>query len=191
MNEKPLSVLYSIAEHYHRDAVDFAARFDVLWENQTHKTGRIKTFVDLLMACECALKSHSVLGRLNDDPKQVYVDIRKASHSIGKLADLASFLSDRSNYDFLKERLQPFSVFIRYSLDAYETFFPALMEWDNAEINYSGTIGNTLWILAVRNCLESLNESLNYKFSGFVTSDIGAIFEHDRQMKGFMESIKK
>lgn len=39
----------SIAEHYFHDARDFAARFDVPWENQTHKTGRIKSFVDLHM----------------------------------------------------------------------------------------------------------------------------------------------
>ncbi|BAN34585.1 hypothetical protein SCD_n00743 [Sulfuricella denitrificans skB26] len=191
MTEKPLSVLYSIAEHYYHDAFDFAARFDVLWKIETHKTGQIKAFVDLLMACECALKSHAILGNFDADPKQVYCDIRKAGHSIERLADLACFLSDRSNYDFLKERLQPFSVIIRYSLEAYDTFFPAFVEWDNAEIHYSGTIGNTQWCFAVRKCLQSLLESLTDKFSGLATPDIGAIFEHERQMKEFIEAIKK
>lgn len=56
-----MSVLRSLAEHFHRDAVDFGARFDLLWEAGPlmHKMGRTKTFTDLLMGCECALKAQS------------------------------------------------------------------------------------------------------------------------------------
>lgn len=55
MNLKPMSVLHSLAEHFHRDAVDFGARFDLLWEAGPlmHKMGRTKSFTDLLMGCEC------------------------------------------------------------------------------------------------------------------------------------------
>ena len=191
MDTKPLSVLYSIAEHYHRDAWDFASRFDVLWENQTHKTGRIKSFVDLLMGCECALKSHVILGRLSDDPKVVYSIIRKASHQIGALAQAACYLQDRSPYETLEQRLQAFSVFIRYSLDAYETFFPSYIERHEAKLNYSQTIGNNPWVLEIRALLGNLLESSSGTFSGFVTDDINAIIEHEKQMKEFMESIGK
>lgn len=191
MIEKPLSIQYSVAEHYHRDASDFAARFDILWESQTHKTGRIKSFVDLLMSCECALKSHVFLSRLQKNPTDTYALIRKAGHRIAPLADEATFLEDRSSYEFLKERLDGFSVFIRYSLDAYETFFPFLLERDEAKLNYSGTIGNNAWVLEVRRCLATLLDSSNSKFSGLVTSDICAIFKHEKQMQEFMESIRK
>lgn len=191
MDVKPLSVLYSIAEHYHRDAFDFASRFDVLWEDQTHKTGRIKSFVDLLMACECVLKSHIILGRLSDDPKDVYSRIRKASHQIEPLAKAACYLEDRSSYEAIAQRLHEFSVFIRYSLDAYETFFPSYIERCEAKLNYSQTIGNNSWVLEVRTILGTLLDSSNDRFSGFVTDDIGAIVEHEKQMKEFIELIRK
>lgn len=191
MLEKPSSIQYSVAEHYHRDAIDFAGRFDILWERQTHKTGRIKSFVDLLMSCECVLKSHVFLGRLENDPTDTYILIRRAGHQIAQLADKANFLENRSDYEFLKEELDDFSVFIRYSLDAYETFFPFLPENDEVKLNYSGTIGNNAWVLQVRHCLATLLDKSKSKFSGLVTSDIGAIFVHEEEMKKFMESLHK
>ena len=142
MKTKPISILHSIAEHYAQDAQDFAERFDVLWEKQLHKTGRIKSFVDLMMACERGLKAHVALGRVSEDPTEVYQMIRRASHRIEPLAQAATFLSDRSTYDELASRLDSFSVFIRYSLDAYETFFPLLVERDALKLNYSQTVGN-------------------------------------------------
>ncbi|MDI3514192.1 MAG: hypothetical protein PWP40_1421 [Rhodocyclaceae bacterium] len=71
---KPMSIAHTLAEHFHRDSVDFAQRFDLLWEAGPlmHKLGRIKSFIDLLMACECALKAHGFLGRLNEDPREIY-----------------------------------------------------------------------------------------------------------------------
>lgn len=182
---------YSVAEHYHRDAVDFVGRFDILWESQTHKTGRIKSFVDLLMSCECILKSHVFLGHLADNPTDTYILIRKAGHQIALLADEATFLEDRSGYDFLKKALNDFSVFIRYSLDAYEAFFPFLSENDEVTLNYSGTIGNNAWVLEVRQCLAKLLDKSKSQFSGLVTSDIGAIFVHEEEMNRFMKSIRK
>ena len=107
--EKPTSVHHSIAEYYWLDARDFLSRFDALWEVEAHKTGRIKTFVDLLMGCECALKSHIMLGLLEKCPKEAYSTLRKASHKISTLADSATLNKDRSTYDFLKNELSTFS----------------------------------------------------------------------------------
>ncbi len=188
---KPLSILYSIAEHYAQDARDFAERFDILWEKQLHKTGRIKSFVDLMMACECGLKAHVALGRVNEDPTEVYKMIRRASHRIEPLAQAATFLSDRSTYDELTSRLDSFSVFIRYSLEAYDTFFPLLVERDDAKLNYSQTVGNNRWVLEVRRLLEPLLASVSEELAGFVTDDIKEIFAHERQMQEFMETFKK
>lgn len=186
---KPLSILRTIAQHYAQDARDFLDRFDLLWEDQLHKTGRIKSFVDLLMACECALKAHVVLGKSSDDPVVVYKGIRKAGHRIAPLAKAAVFLSSRSIYDELALRLDRFSVFIRYSLDAYETFFPSYVERHEAELNYSQTIGNPVWVLEVRALLIPLLDSLSDELGGFVTDDIRAILEHERQMKEFIDSV--
>ncbi len=188
MQPKQLSILHSIAEHYLRDGQDFSSRFDLLWEEELHKTGRIKSFVDLLMACECTLKAHVALGRLNDDPKEVYRSIRKAGHQIAPLAAAAHFLEDRTSYEGLSSRLQDFSVFVRYSLDAYETFFPFFVERTEAKIDYSRTIGNNTWVLETRELLKPLQAAANDFLSGFVTNDIAAIIEHERQMKAFMEA---
>lgn len=187
---RPLSILRTIAHHYTEDARDFVERFDLLWENQLHKTGRIKSFVDLLMACECVLKAHVMLGRSSDDPREVYKEIRKASHQIGPLAKAAVFLTDRSIYDELARRLDNFSVLIRYSLDAYETFFPSYIERHEAKLNYSHTIGNSPWVLEVRALIVPLLDSVSDELGGLVTDDIGAILEHERQIREFIDSVQ-
>lgn len=191
LEEKPISIRRTIAEYYWLDAMDFLARFNALWERETHKTGRIKTFVDLLMACECALKAHAMLGAESECPKETYRKIRKASHRIDKLADLACLNSDRSKYEFAKKELQDFSVFIRYSLEAYDVFFPILEGWDQAEINHAKTIGNHLWVTSVRECTQALVDELNPHFTGLVTMDIGKIFAHAEEMRAFMVEAKQ
>jgi hypothetical protein len=191
VDEMPISLMRSISKHYFYDARDFAARFDVLWENQTHKTGRIKSFVDLHMSAECVLKAHIFLGRHDDDPKEVYRLVRKAGHSIGALADTAAYLSDRTNYDAIKVQLDEFSVLIRYSLDAYDMFFPSLLERDEAKLKYSETIGNHLWVLGVRAMIGALVDSVADELTGLVSMDIAAILENERQMREFMDSVAK
>lgn len=188
MQPKQFSILHSIAEHYLRDGEDFSFRFDLLWEEALHKTGRIKSFVDLLMASECTLKAHIALGRLKDDPKEVYRTIRKAGHQIAPLAAAAHFLEDRASYEGLSSRLQDFSVFVRYSLDAYETFFPFFVERNEAKIDYSRTIGDNTWVLETRELLRPLQAAANKALTGFVINDIAKIIEHERRMKAFMEA---
>lgn len=184
-----LSISQTIAEHYHRDARDFSKRFDTLWEDQLHKTGRIKTFVDLVMGCECALKSHVFLGQRDQDPVDTYNKIRRAGHNVGKLSTLASFMQERDTYEAIANDLERFSVFIRYSLDAYSTFFPALAERADAPIHYSRTIGNNDWVLNVRKRLEVLIEVACPELTGEVNPDICAILDHELKMEEFMRTI--
>ncbi|MGV8897876.1 MAG: hypothetical protein ACOH2B_01350 [Burkholderiaceae bacterium] len=193
MDSKPLSVLLTLAEHFHLDAVDFATRFDFLWEAGPlmHKMGRTKTFIDLLMGCECALKAHCFLSHLNEEPSKIYSAVRRLGHKIGDLADYAAFLQDRSEYDRLKSQLANFPIFLRYSLDAYETFFPSFIDREAADLNYSKTIGDNAWVSQVRASLDSLNTSVASQFSGFVTDDIGEIFAHERAMKELAKLLKK
>lgn len=188
MKIKPASLLHSIAEHFHHDASDFIDRFDILWESQTHKTGRIKTFVDLLMGCECELKAHAILSRLQDDPLEVYKSVRAAGHRIDRLTEMAHFMEDRTHYDFLKDNLLGKSVFIRYSLDAYDTFFP--FDYDDADINYSETIGNHVWVMQIRRHLKLMIDASNDEFTGMVSNDISELFALESQMTSFMEKIR-
>lgn len=189
MKTLSISIQHSVADHYHKDARDFAARFDTLWEDQLHKTGRIKNFVDLVMGCECALKCHVFLGRLDQDPDETYRLIGRAGHSAEKISKLATLLQDRSIYELVGSKLSPFSVFIRYSLDAYSTFFPALTDWADAPINHTATIGNNAWVLGVRGDLERLIDSSSPEFSGIVRHEIDAIIQHEQEMEEFMRRI--
>lgn len=189
MKTLPISVQHSVAGFYYRDARDFAARFDTLWEDQLHKTGRIKSFVDLVMGCECALKSHVFLSRLDQDPDKTYKQIRRAGHSTKKLSVLASFLADRSLYENVGAKLAPFSVLVRYSLDAYSTFFPALSDWADAPINHTATVGNNTWVLGVREDLQQLIDSSSPEFTGFVSDDIVAIIQNEQELEAFMRRV--
>lgn len=189
MKTLPLSIQHAVADHYYKDASDFAARFDTLWEDQLHKTGRIKSFVDLVMGCECALKCHVFLGRLNQDPVETYGMIRSAGHNAEQLSKLATFLQDRSLYELVGSRLAPFSVLVRYSLDAYSTFFPAVTDWAAAPVNYAATIGNNAWVLAVRDRLRQLIDSSSPEFSGAISHDIEAIIQHEQDMEEFMRRV--
>lgn len=193
MNLKPMSVLHSLAEHFHRDAVDFGARFDLLWEAGPlmHKMGRTKSFTDLLMGCECALKAHAFLSHLEGNPVEVYRSIRKCGHNIGALSDYANFLKDRADYNFLKTELDAFPVFLRYSLDANEAFFPSFVDRTEADLNYSKTIGDNAWVLNIRESLERLNTSSEDSFGGFITDGIEDIFAHEKSMKQFAETCLK
>ncbi|MCU1125281.1 hypothetical protein JAK51_03375 [Stenotrophomonas maltophilia] len=189
MRTLPISVQHSIADFYHRDARDFALRFDALWENQLHKTGRIKSFVDLLMGCECALKSHVFLSHLDRDPDETYKLVRKAGHNSERLSALATFLEDRSLYERAGSKLAPFSVIVRYSLDAYSTFFPALSNWADAPINHAATVGRNSWVLGVRADLQELIDSSSPEFTGLVSSDLDAIFRNEQELEGFMRRV--
>ncbi|MCT8276525.1 hypothetical protein [Xanthomonas translucens] len=186
MKTLPISVQHSVAEFYHRDARDFASRFDVLWEDQLHKTGRIKSFVDLVMGCECALKSHVFLSRLDEDPDETYKLVRRAGHNSERLSILAKFLADRSLYEQVGSKLAPFSVIVRYSLDAYSTFFPVLSDWSDAPINHAATVGNNTWVLSVRHDLEQLIDSASTEFTGRVNNDIEAILQNGQELEAFM-----
>ncbi len=186
---KPLTISRSLAQDYLRDADDFAQRFDRLWEALLHKSGRIKSFVDLLMGVECALKAHIFMAKQDEDPFETYRLIRRSGHSINALAKSASWLTDPTIYNTLAERLEPFSVFIRYRFDADQTFFPALVERDQAEINYSETIGKNPWVLEIRRLLEQLMDALNGEFQGFVTDDLFEIFNHEQALADFYKKV--
>lgn len=190
-HEKPVSLVRSMAEHYQYDAFDFARRFDLLWESMPNKTGRIKSFVDLVFAFECILKCHIALGRTDEDPKMVLKDLIKARHDIGKLVEIAKISRDQNVYDELAYRLNGFSVFLRYSLDAYSSFFPFYTARRKSKLNYSQTVGNNEWVLETRALLSPLLQTAKEALSGLVTDDIVVILRNARLMSELMDGQKK
>ncbi|QZA82527.1 hypothetical protein [Deefgea piscis] len=191
-DEVLISLHKTIAHNFWLDSRDFLARFDVLWEIETHKSGRVKTFVDLLMACECVLKSHAMLGLMpTTTTKDAYKLIRKASHSIAKLAELACFNSNRENYDFLKQHLDQFPVSIRYSLDADGVFFPMLRDWSDAKIPHSKTVENHVWVMSIRACVYNLAHELIPQFTGDYDMDIAKIIDEAQCMEQLMLDLKR
>lgn len=193
VKHKPSSTLHSVAEHFHRDAVDFENRFDLLWEssNLMHKMGRTKSFVDLLMGCECSLKSHALLSIADHSPSDAYRKIRSCGHNIGKLASLAAFLPDRTAYEHLANDLKELPVHIRYSLDAYEMFFPAFIDQKSTDQNYSATIGNNTWVLKIRESLRILNRAIANEFLGEVSMDFDLLLQQENDFRRFADECLK
>ena len=107
-----------LAYYFYADASDFLERFDVFYENYS-QTKRFKCFVDLLMGFECILKSHIFLKHKSNNMEEVYKIVKKAGHDLNKLAELANYENNGEMYNKVKNDLGEYSVFIRYSLNAY------------------------------------------------------------------------
>ena len=178
-----------IANNYRIDARDFRNRFDHLWEREPHKTGRIKSFTDLLMAFECVLKSHAVLSHKSNNPVEVYNVVRKCSHDISKLCDLASYLDDAEIYKYISSELSQFGVEIRYFMNSEASFFPFFEDWDNAPINYNKTIGNHSWVMNLREVLDNLIDPLAEEFGGLCEDTIVELLEHSEKMKKLYKDV--
>lgn len=156
-----------------------------------HKMGRVKSFVDLLMACECSLKSHALLSMSDKTPIEAYRAVRACGHNIGKLVPLANYLKDRAPYDYLAGQLVELPVHIRYSLEAYEAFFPALVDRDQADKNYSATIGCNSWVLEIRKVLGVLLEGVSEEFSGEVSMDLVELIDSEKAFAEFAAECLK
>ena len=186
-----MTVSLSVARCYWQDARDFSERFDFIWEMQTHKTGRIKSFVDLFMGCECILKSHIFLGAEDENPVDIYRKIRSKGkgHKISHLTGITNFIRDRSDYEFLAERLAKFPIDIRYSLESDAIFLLAPVTRKDAQIKYQETIGNNAWVLEIRASLGRLIDAATSEFTGAVNESIEEIFEEEQLMSLFRREI--
>lgn len=183
MNIRKTGLRNDLASHFYTDASDFLERFDILYEEYS-KTKRFKCFVDLLMGFECILKSHIFLSHESSNMVEVYKEARGAGHDLSKLANIARFLND-SSYQEIKDELGEYSVFIRYSLDAYENFLPSCIEFERGKYNYSATMTNHSWMIKMRNLLEALIQKTSKEFNGFVELDLDNLFDDAEKMRGF------
>lgn len=178
-----------IARYYFVDASDFLFRFDTLLESGYSKTRHIKCFVDLLMGFECILKSHVLMGdKINSIP-EAYKVLKKSSHNLSKLCDKANYLESRLKYEKVKNELGEFHVALRYSLDAYESFFPSFLPREDAKIDYSKTLTSFRWLKEMRNLLDELIGSIKDEFCGWVELDFDELIKSEIEMREFATEV--
>lgn len=181
-----------LAEYYYRDAVDFGRRFDLLWEagSLMHKMGRIKSFVDLMVGCECALKCDRLLAGFGEEPTEVYRRVRECSHDIRKLLGLPGYSKEANVHKIFNGTFADLYVHMRYSYEADHAFFNFSSEGDSQHLKYSRTIGDSQWVLAIRETLEALNRSVSKEFSGEVSGGIAEFLADDMAMKALKQARK-
>ncbi|PHV13246.1 hypothetical protein CSQ89_01650 [Chitinimonas sp. BJB300] len=169
-----------LARDYYNDAVQFSVRFDLLWEaaSLSSKTGRIKSFVDLLMGCECILKCDVILSRLNDTPAELLRKIK--THNIKTLAKHIKSPGNKNHYEGLTERLGDMHVDLRYAFDSNQFFFS--FSENQGYKNYLKTIGNNSWVMAIRKDLDTFIDDCGGKLGGFVTDDLNLLFKNEIDM---------
>lgn len=184
-----MNVRLTVAREYHRDARHYLRRFGLLPVQEFDKAGRIKNVVDLYMAAECALKAHIFAGQSNESPLTLYKKIRKSGgHDLGALADMADYLGNRNLYAAVQHRFEGFSVSLRYSLDAWGTYFPFGVMPNASTDQYDQTIANLAWINSARNEIQALVDSVAPALAEVVQGiDVNALLAYEKEMKTFVE----
>lgn len=181
-----------IADYYTSDARHFLKRFSFLPPEEFDKAGRVKNFVDVIMAAECALKAHVFRGPAGAAlaPEVLYRDIRRIGHSIADLAARADFMADRSLYDAVGARFDGLLVSLRYSLDMWETYFPGLFSArHDGPDRYDQTLGSTPWRQHAIAEVEALVDALRRE-PQVITDDIEGLFAREQEMADFARRIR-
>ncbi len=182
-------VRHSLAWHYHNDAREFLRRYGLLRPEDFTKSGRVKNFVDVLLAAECALKAHIFLGKSQAEPLTLYREVRGLRHGIRSLADRADYSDDREPYNALSARFDQLSVNLRYSLDMWETFFPGL-GGEGQVARYDNTVANTQWREAAVAEVQHLVEMLRAELTREVDCGIEDEFRQMLEMAEFVREAK-
>ncbi|MDI9239453.1 hypothetical protein QLQ15_11115 [Lysobacter sp. LF1] len=188
--EPKVTVRDSVADYYHHDAMHFIQRYESLRPEDFNKAGRVKNFVDVIMAAECALKAHIFRGPSVAGPLELYREVRGLGHAIAGLANRADFLEDRRAYEAIKARLSGLSVFLRYSLDMWELYFPLVeQEGRGGPEQYDATVGSSRWRAEAVDEVKVLIRALD-RGARVVEMDIGEILEHGAEMAEFVRQAR-
>lgn len=182
------SLRRDMAFEYWNDARELREIFNLAWaENERFaKTGRIKILLNLLMACECALKAHVILSHTQNDPRTIYAEVRKAGHKIEKLCQLASYMQDRSTYDAIID-LGVGGVEVRYSLNATHSFFRS----DDTFDLYAKTMANSSWVNQLHSHLSVLIDACQDALTGEVKEDWEAWFDKEDALVDLLQRKKE
>lgn len=165
----------TLAQHFFLDALDLCERFHAHWEEQPRKSARIKSFVDLLMACECMLKAKCLLARQHLPIAEAHKEVRGLGHDINKLVTAVQMISPSEVNERARKYFGPFSVGLRYSVDSYEYFFPIGGSPRAGRPTYGETLGNACWMSAAIATVEELIVWGRTSFNGEVDDDIESI----------------
>jgi hypothetical protein len=152
------------------------------------KSGRVKNFVDVVLAAECILKAHIFMGRSEEAAITIYRSARRMGHDIAALAAAADYLDDRAPYEAVAVRLNGIPIALRYSLDMWETFFPALEAQEQTEL-YDRTVANSVWRRQAVTEVEALIELLSPALTGEVES-FDEVFQHELDMAEFVREAR-
>lgn len=164
----------TLAQHYFLDALDLHRRFKQHWEDQPRKSSRIKSFVDLMMACECMLKSQCILARSAIPFPKAFAEVRKLAHNVNGLSRVAESAYPSTAQERARRHFGKFAVRLRYSADAYAYFFPVGSKRLGKGASYDETLGDSAWLTAAESVVTDLIEWGRSMFNGEVLDDIEA-----------------
>ena len=176
-----------LAKHYFLDSLDLFHRFRAHWEEQPRKSSRVKSFVDLLMACECMLKSKCFMAKQHIPLIEAYKEIKTLGHNIERLATVANQTFPSEVNVRACQYFGEFSVGLRYSVDAHEYFFPMGKPTQSGRRPYSDTLGDTAWIKSASSTVEELIQWGKESFNGEVGDDIEAILNEGMELEAAIQ----
>jgi hypothetical protein len=123
--------------------------------------------------------------------EEAYLAVRRSGHDLRKLVSLANYTPDRTAYERLADNVAELQIHLRYSFEAYETFFPAWTGRNDAEMNHAATISNNPWVLSIRADVQTLIDASQPEFTGFIGDDIETILKGEAEMRQFYDEIIK
>lgn len=180
-----------LAQHYFLDALDLHSRFRTHWEDQPRRSSRVKTFIDLLMACECMLKSQCIMARITLPIGDAYAQVRVLGHNIHKLSFSAEKAFPSTVHKRAREYFSPFNVGLRYSVDAHEYFFPVGSPQQANRPSYRFTLGNKNWMDAAESVVTELIKWGKTEFNGEVDENIEHILHNEVELEAVIREPKK
>jgi hypothetical protein len=172
-----------LAQHFFLDALDLHFRFRAHWDDQPRKSSRVKSFLDLMMACECLLKAQCIMARIPLPMIQAYAEVKALGHDIHKLSLSAEEVFPSPVHKRARQYFGFFSVGLRYSVDAHEYFFPVGGYQRTNRKSYGSTLGDTNWMHAAENVVSELIEWGKAEFNGEVEADIENILRTEEQLE--------
>lgn len=96
-------------------------------------------------------------------------------------------MPDKLAYQKTTSLLGGFSVFLRYSLDGYESFFPSGLAQEEAVASFSETLANPLWLNELVTLLQELIEPTIEPLSGPV--DFDSFMQEEIEMRNFAIAV--
>jgi hypothetical protein len=163
------------------------------WEDQPRRSSRIKSFVDLLMACECMLKAQCIMAKADVPLPDAYRQVKDLGHNITKLAAAAesAWHAPSEVHRRAREYFGSFGVGLRYSVDAHQYFFPLGRKPRSGSKSYHATLGNHGWRCAAEAAVGELLEWGQSQFTGEVTDDIEVIWQSDLDIEAAVKASSR